>query len=198
MLFLTFSLSAQNINLFSPSLEMSVRECVPIYVLGRGPELLHGVQRVLAHSGDTAFAAARCGCATNAGDLRRGRTQRLSCSPGWGCLSRAKARVLTLHQSKRLAVLSSVLYFLDGGRVSFFFLFIFTMESAWEPIPSVKQKAMKLLSAQSLLQHCVRLVLILGGTWRELNCCYSPWSPAVVASMGQRSSVWANRSTIFV
>lgn len=85
-----------------------------------------------------------------------------------------------------------------GAGFLFFFLFIFTTESAWEPIPSVKQKAIKLLSAQSLLQHCVRLVLILGGTWRELNCCYSPWSPAVVASMGQRSSIWANRSTIFV
>lgn len=36
-----------------------------------------------------------------------------------------------------------------------------------------------------------------GRDWRELNCCYSPWSPAVVASMGQRSSLWANRSTIF-
>lgn len=37
-----------------------------------------------------------------------------------------------------------------------------------------------------------------GMGWRKLNCCYLPCSPAAVASVGQRSSVWTNHSTIFV
>lgn len=151
VVFLTFSLSVQNINLLSPLLEVSVSELVPVCLLGGS--------RAPSHQWHSCPTMALQLCRTPGAQLG---WEAMGCpAPQPGTVTPGLSKVPTLCQSRSLAV-SSVLYLLGGVFFHFFHFFSpqwkFHMSCSFS-----KTKGYKLLNVQSLLQHFARLIFILGG-----------------------------------